>query len=102
VIIRFLFKEGVDTNDIRTRLLASFGDEASSVRSVQRWCQAVRQGRDLIHDELRSERLPVDFLEIQILSNLEKYPFHSADSLAEILKVSHATILKHLDDALGM
>jgi biotin operon repressor len=84
------------------RLLAQFGDEAYSLRSVRRWCQYVRQGRELIHDELRSGRPPVGFLDIQILSNLEKYPFHSAYSLAEILKVSHATILKHLHEALGM
>jgi hypothetical protein len=55
-----------------------------------------------MHDEPRSGRPRVDFLDIQILSNLEKYPFHSAYSLAEIRKVSHAMILKHLHDALGM
>jgi hypothetical protein len=36
VIIRFLFKEGVDANDIRMRLLAQFVDEVYSLRSVQR------------------------------------------------------------------
>jgi hypothetical protein len=102
VIIRFLFKEGVDANDIHTRLLAQFGDETYSLRSVQPWCQYVRQGRELMHDEPRSERRPFDFLDIQILLNLEVYPLHSADCLAEIRKVSHATILKHLHDALGM
>jgi histone-lysine N-methyltransferase SETMAR len=102
VIIRFLSKEGVDANRIHTRLSAQFRDEAYSLRSVQRWCQYVRQGRELMDDEPRAGRPPIDFLDIQILSNLEKYPFHSAYSLAEILKVSHATILKHLHDALGM
>jgi hypothetical protein len=102
VIIRFLFKEGVDANYIHTRLLAQFEDEASSLRSVQCWRQNVRQGRELMNDEPRSRRPPVDFLDIQILSNLEKCPFHSAYSFAEILKVSHATILKHLHEALGM
>jgi hypothetical protein len=102
VIIRFLFKEGVDANDIHLRLLARFGDDVDSLRNVQRWCQYVRQGRELMHHEPRSGRPPVDFLDIQILSNLKKYPFHSAYSLAEIRKVSHATILKHLHDALGM
>jgi hypothetical protein len=87
VIIRFLFKKSVDTNDIHMRLLAKFRDEASSLRSVQRWCQYVLQLRELMHDEPRSGGPPVDFLDIQILSNLENYPFHSAYSLAEILKV---------------
>jgi hypothetical protein len=102
LVIRFLFKEGVDANDIHTRLLAQFGDETYSLRSVQRSCQYVRQGRELMHDDPRSGRAPVDFPDIQILSNLEKYPFHSAHSLAEILKVSYAMIVKHLHDALGM
>jgi hypothetical protein len=55
-----------------------------------------------MHDEPRSGRPPVDFLDIQILSNLGKCPFHSAYSLAEILNLSQATILKHLHDALAM
>jgi cell division FtsZ-interacting protein ZapD len=64
VIIRFLFKEGVDANDIHMRLLAQFRDEASSLRSVQRCCQYVREGRELMHDEPRSRWSPVDFLDI--------------------------------------
>jgi hypothetical protein len=56
----------------------------------------------LLDDEPRSGRLPIDFLEIQMLSSLEKQPFHSAYSLAEILDVSHTTILDHLRDSLGM
>jgi hypothetical protein len=102
VIIRFLFKKGVKTNQIHMRLLAQSGDESYSLRTVRRWCQYVRRGRELIHDGFRSGRPPVGFLDIQILSNLEKYPFHSAYSLAEILQVSHATILKHLHEAFSM
>jgi hypothetical protein len=55
-----------------------------------------------MHDERRPGRPPVDFLDIPILSNLEKYPFHSVYLLPEILKVSDAVILKHLHEALGM
>jgi hypothetical protein len=39
---------------------------------------------------------------IQILSSLEKQPFHSAYSFAEILDVSQTTILNHLRNSLGM
>jgi hypothetical protein len=102
VIIRFLFKVGVDANDIHTRLLAQFGDEAHSLRSVQCGCQYVRQAREPMHDEPRSGRPPVDFLDVHIPSNLEKYPFHSAYSLAETVKLSQATILKNLHEALGV
>jgi hypothetical protein len=71
------------------------------LQSIQRWCQYIRQGRELLDDEPRSGRPPIDFLDIQILSSLEKQPFHSAQSLVEILDVSHTTILNHLRDSLG-
>jgi hypothetical protein len=102
VIIRFLFKEGVDANDIHPRLLAQLGNKVYSLGSLQRWCQYVRQARELMHDERRSRWPPVHCIDIQILSNLEKHRFHSAYSLAEIHPVSRAMILKHLHDACGM
>jgi hypothetical protein len=55
-----------------------------------------------VDDEPRSGRPPIDFLDIQILSPLEKQPFHSAYSLAEILDVSQTTSVNHLHDSLGM
>jgi hypothetical protein len=56
----------------------------------------------LLDDEPRSGRLPINFPDIQIRSSFEKHPFHSAYSLAEILDVSHTTILNQLRDSLGM
>jgi hypothetical protein len=59
--------------------------EASSVG-------AIRQGPELLDDdELRSGRLPIGFLDIQILSSLEEQPFYSTYSLAEMLDVPHTT-----------
>jgi hypothetical protein len=56
----------------------------------------------LLDEEPWSGRPPIGFLDIQIPSSLEKQPFHSARSLAEILDASHTTILNHLGDLLGM
>jgi hypothetical protein len=56
----------------------------------------------LLDDEPQSGRPPSHCSDIQIPSSLEKQPFHSAYSLAEILDVSHTTILKYLRDSLGM
>jgi hypothetical protein len=67
IIIRFLYREHAEPQDIRTRLSAQFGDAAYSLRSVQRWRQYIRQGRELLHDEPRSGRPPIGFLDIQIL-----------------------------------
>jgi hypothetical protein len=102
ILICFLYREHTELRNIHARLSAQFVDAANSVRSVHCWCQYIRQGRELLDDEYRSGRLPIDFLEIQILSSLEKQPFHSEYSLAEIFHVSHTTILNKLSDSLGM
>jgi hypothetical protein len=102
IIIRFFDRELAEPRDIHARLSAQFDDAAYSLRSVQRWFQYIRQGHELLDDEPQSERPPIDFLDIQILSSLEKQAFHSADSLAEILDVSHTTTLNHLRDSLGL
>jgi hypothetical protein len=94
-IIHFLFKEGVKGQDIHKQLSAQFADVAENLRSVRPWCQSVRQERHCMHDQPRSGRPPIDFLDIKILFTLEKYPFHSASSLAEILKMSYKTMLNH-------
>jgi hypothetical protein len=101
-IIRFLCREDADPQDIQARLSAQFGNAAYSLQSVQRWCQYVGQGREFLADEPRSGGPPIDFLDICILTCLEKQLFHAAYSLAEILNVSHVTILSHLRDAPGM
>jgi hypothetical protein len=56
----------------------------------------------MMNNESRSGRSPIDFLDIQILSSLEKQSFHSAYSLSEILNVSHTTIFNHLRDSLHL
>jgi hypothetical protein len=102
IIIRFLYREHAEPRDIHARLSAHFSDPACSLRSVQRWCQYIRQGRELLDDEPRSGRPTIDFLDIQVLSSLERQPFHSAYSLANILDVLNTTIFDHLSDSLGM
>jgi hypothetical protein len=101
IIIPFLDSEHTEPQDIHARFSAQFGDAACSLRSFQRWCQYIRQSCELLDDEPRSGRLPIDFLDIQILSSLEKSSFHSAYSLAEILDVLHMAILNHLHNSLG-
>jgi DNA-binding transcriptional ArsR family regulator len=102
IIIHFPRREHAELRGIHARLSAQFGDAAYILRSVQLWCQCIRQGRELLNDEPWSGTPPIDFLDLQILSSLEKQPFHSAYSLAEILDVSHTTILNHLRDSLEL
>jgi hypothetical protein len=102
IIIRFLYKEHAELRDIHARLSAQFDDAAYSLRSVQCWYQYIQQCRELLDDEPRSGRPPIDFRDIQILSSLEEQPFHSAYSLMEVLDASNTTILNYFRDSLGM
>jgi hypothetical protein len=75
IVIRFLYRQHTEQRDIHTQLSAQFGDSASSLRRVQRWCEYIPQGRELLDGGPRSGRSPIDFLDIQILSSLEKLLF---------------------------
>jgi hypothetical protein len=108
VIILFLFQEDAKANadDIHRRLQAQFTDDADSIRSIRRWCQCqcqfIRKGREELDDDLKSGHLPIDFIDTKMLSALEREPFHSAHSLAEVVGVSYSTVIRHLRDSLGM
>jgi hypothetical protein len=75
VIIRFLCKERIASEDIHVHLEPQFGDATDSERSVRRWCKHARQGREDLHDEMQSGRPPMDFLDIRILALLDEQPF---------------------------
>jgi hypothetical protein len=102
VIIRSLCNECASPGEIHTHLEAQFEDATYNERSVRRWCQYVRQGREDLHDEVRSGRLPIDFLDIRILALLDEQPFHSAYSISEALCVSYSTNWSYLQESLSM
>lgn len=55
-IIFFLWKEKNGGADIARRLHAVFGDLAESVRTVDRWIERFKGGRQSLQDERRSGR----------------------------------------------
>jgi hypothetical protein len=102
VITRFLCRECVSPEDVHALLEAQFGDAIYSERNVRRWWQYVRQGRKDVHDEVRSGKPLINFLDIRILVLLDEQPFYSAYLIAEALSASHSTVLSHLRESLGM
>jgi hypothetical protein len=102
VIVRFLCKERVSPEDIHVCLEAQLGGAVHSDRSIGRWCQYVRQGRQDLRDEVWSGRPLINFFDSRILALLDEQPLHSAYSIAEALGSSHSTILSHLRESLGM
>jgi hypothetical protein len=96
VIIKFLFNDGLDAHQIAEELKAQFPEDAYSLRAVQFWLAEVRRGREDLHDKLRLGRPPPDCLLARIQEILNENPFESARSMADILHISHSTVLKHL------
>jgi hypothetical protein len=60
----------------------------------------VRRGREDLYDEPRPGRPSPDYLSARIQEILNENPFESARSIADILHISHSTVLKHLHEDL--
>jgi DNA-binding Lrp family transcriptional regulator len=58
-------------------------------------------GCEDIEDDYRFGRPPIDHLDTEIPADLDSKPLQSADSLAEVLAVSQATVLNRLRNSLG-
>jgi hypothetical protein len=102
VIIQFLCEEHASPEDIHARLEAQFADTTYGKRSLRRWCQYVRQGREDLHNEVRSGRPPIGFLDIRILALLDERRFHSDYSITQTVGVSQSSVLNHLLESHGM
>jgi hypothetical protein len=96
VIIWFLHKERGRPAQIHRRPGAQNGFEISSVRSAHHWSQLCNGERQILNDDLRSGRPPIDHLDTKILACFKKERFSSAYSLAEAPYVSPAITLNHL------
>jgi hypothetical protein len=101
VIIKFLTNESVDAHEIYIGLSAQFGEPTYTLRRIQFWVHEIQRGRRNLHGEHRSELPAFDYIDAKIISRLEKAPFESARSIAEVLNVDHSTVLYCLHEKLG-
>jgi hypothetical protein len=88
VIIRLFCQECAFAEGIHLRLDTYFGQDACSPGSVRRWRHYVRQGSENLWDKARPGEPPIDFLDVRVLSLLDKQPSRSAYSIADALGVS--------------
>jgi hypothetical protein len=101
MIIRFLWNEGSDVNQITARLRAQFGEHVYKLRTVRFWITGVRVGRQDLHDEIHTGRFLMDDLDAKILAILDKSPHESAFSIAERLRVCDTAVFEHLHVSIG-
>jgi hypothetical protein len=101
VIIRFLWNDGTDANQMTARLQAQFGEHAYKLQTIPFWIAEVRFGCQDLHDEIRTGRAPLDDRDATILAILDKSRFESICSRSERLHVGHVTVLEHLYVSIG-
>jgi hypothetical protein len=68
VIMRFVWNEGTDANQISTRFQAQFGRHADKLRTVRFWITEVRFDHQDIENEIRTGRRPLDDLDAKFLA----------------------------------
>jgi hypothetical protein len=101
VIIWCLWNEGIDALEIIHRFQTQFGEHAYKFLMFRFWIAEVRFGRQNLRDKIRTGRPSLDDLDAKILAILDKSPFESARSIAEILRIVHSTVLLHLHDSIS-
>jgi hypothetical protein len=100
LIIKFLTNESVDAHEIHTRPSAQFGGQTDALHTIQFRVREIQGGREDPHDGNRSGRPALDYIDTKIISILEKAPFESARSSAQVLSVDHVTVLHRLHEKL--
>ncbi|CAF3783800.1 unnamed protein product [Rotaria sp. Silwood1] len=95
----------IDVTTIHDELCTVFGDEAPSYRTITRWAQWFREGREEIEDEERSGRPVTECT----LENIEKIrsivsddPHVTTAELQEHTGLSYGTVHRILSDHLEL
>jgi hypothetical protein len=101
VIIKFLVNYGLGADEIEEKLRTQFTENAYSLRTMQFWIAGMKRVCEDIHDEPHPGRPPAADFKRRTQEVLDHNPFESARSIAEILQISHSTLLKHLQEDLG-
>jgi hypothetical protein len=81
--------------------LATYVIALETSTACNTWIGEIKRGREDLHDAQRFRRHPIESLTAQIKLLFDESWFVSAQSIVEVLQVSHSTVFKHLHEDFG-
>lgn len=103
VIVKFLTKLGKSCTEMEKDLLAVYGEEAMKPRTIRKWTERFREGRDSVTDDQRSGR-PVtasgDEAVVNIEAFLRDHPKATCRNMEEQLGLSKSSVFRILKEKL--
>jgi hypothetical protein len=101
-IIKFLWKEGTDAHEIQQRLKAVYRDWNYAISAICESMRTLKLGRTEIHEFHRSERLPLDHIDDDMMFLPNSVSFSTVRTPDETLRLRASTILHHLRKSFGV
>lgn len=95
IIIHYEFLLGNNAVTASTNIRKVYGDNAISIRTIQRWFAKFRFGKSSLKNEPRGR--PGTVLDNKVLKNLiDQEPCQTSREIGRTLHVHHTTALRHL------
>jgi len=104
-VIKFLFKEGNNAQQIKVRMDNVYGDSSPSYSTIKEWIKQFKLGRESVFDEPRAGR-PTEVVNTDTIALVEEIVLEDrrlkTKEIAARLDISKTSILRILHDHLHM
>jgi len=94
-LMLFYFRKGKNTAQTAKKICIVFGNNAVAESLVRKWFTHFRNSNFDLENRERSGR-PAVIDDDQILTLIENDPRHTTRDIAEVLHISHISVIRHL------
>jgi len=91
-LMLFYFRKGKNAAQTAKKICIVYGDSAVAESTVRKWFTRFRNGNFDLENRERSDR-PAVVDDDQILTLIENNPRHTTRDIAEILHISHMSVM---------
>jgi len=95
ILMLFYFRKGKNAAQTAKKICIVYGDSAVAESTVRKWFTRFRNDNFDLENRERSSRLAV-IDDDQILTLIENNPRHTTRNIAEILYISHMSVIRYL------